>query len=288
MRVIIAGGTGLVGKRASALLQEQGHDVQVLSRRGEVQWDTISPCPPEVAKADAIINLAGASIGGKRWNRAYKEEMVRSRVETTRRLAEANPQAKWVQASAIGYYGINPGGPCKETRGPGDDYLANLCVAWEAEAPKHATILRFGHVLDAKEGFLARLLPIYKLRLGGPIAGGKQGLPWVHAGDVAAAIAWAIENGKPGPYNLAAPGAGTQGDFNKGLSGALKVCAKAPMPGFALRLAVGELGNYLVSGQKTPPDKLMAEGFEFEFPDLRGALTDVTGALKPASQVRNA
>lgn len=275
MHVIIAGGTGLVGKRVSKVLAEQGHQVQILSRSGAVQWDTISPCPPQVAEADAIINLAGASIGGRRWNKKYKVEMVRSRVETTKRLAEANPNAKWIQASAIGFYGINPEGECMEERGAGDDYLAALCVDWEAEAPEHATVLRFGHVLDANEGFLAELLPIYRMRLGGPIAGGKQGLPWVHAGDVAAAVAWALENGKPGPYNLAAPGAGTQGEFNRGLSAALGVCAKAPMPGFALRMAVGELGNYLIGGQKTPPNKLTAEGFQFEFPDLRGALADV-------------
>ncbi|MGB1697003.1 MAG: TIGR01777 family oxidoreductase [Thermoplasmatota archaeon] len=273
MQVAIIGGTGLVGKRTAALLRDAGHEVIVVSRsKGDVQWDTRSPCP---VQAEAIVNLAGASIGGKRWNKAYKQEMVRSRVETTRLVAEANPKAKWVQASAIGYYGINPDGDCVENRGPGDDYLANLCVAWEAEAPASATVLRFGHVLDKREGFLARLLPIYKMRLGGPIASGKQGLPWVHVEDVARAIVWALEHGARGPYNLASPGAGTQRQFNAGLARTLGVCAKAPMPGFALRMVVGELGNYLVGGQQTPPTRLLQEGFTFKHPDLEAALADV-------------
>lgn len=273
MQVAIIGGTGLVGKRTATLLREAGYEVIVVSRsKGDLQWDTRSPFPLHV---DAVVNLAGASIGGRRWNRAYKEEMVRSRVETTRLVAAANPDAKWVQASAIGYYGINPDGECLEGRGPGEDYLANLCVAWEAEAPEHATVLRFGHVLDKHEGFLAKLLPIYKMRLGGPIAGGKQGLPWVHVEDVARAIAWALEHGAEGPYNLASPGAGTQRQFNAGLARTMGVCAKALMPGIGLRLAVGELGNYLVGGQHTPPARLLEEGFTFNHAELEPALQDV-------------
>lgn len=273
MHVLLAGGTGMVGTKVRELLQKEGHQVTVLSRSGgDVQWDTRSPCP---VQADAVVNLAGASIGGRRWNRAYKQELYRSRVETTKRIAKANPDAKWIQASAIGYYGRAPEGICEEGKGPGDDFLARLCRDWESAAPDHATILRFGHVLDATGGFLGKLQPIYKARIGGPIGRGRQGLPWVHADDLAAIVAWALQNGRRRPYNVAAPGHVTQGQFNRAFAKALGVLAVAPLPGPILRLVVGELGSYLTVGQHTPPSRLLSEGYQFRFPDLESALADL-------------
>lgn len=275
MHVAIVGGTGLVGRHTAALLRSEGHEVTVVSRTGgDQQWDPKHTC---TVRAEAIVNLAGASIG-KRWSRRYKRELLRSRLQTTTRLAAANPNAKWVQASAVGYYGRNPEGTCTERRGPGDDFLANLAAQWERAAPRHATILRFGHVLDAEEGFLARLRPIYNFRLGGPIAGGKQGLPWVHVHDVARAISWALQQGEPGPYNVVSPESGTQKEFNDGLAAAMQVKAVVPMPAPMLRVAVGELSKYLVGGQHAPPKRLLQEGFEFQFPNLGEALADVLAA----------
>lgn len=292
--VLVTGASGLVGRHLVPRLLDAGHRVVVTSRDPAqhdwpaevtpVEWDGTEPLPWD-EPLDAMVNLAGASIGGRRWNRAYKEAIRQSRLRITDGLVHwiaARPEGRrpaLVTASAIGYYGIDPDGDCHEDRAPGDDFLGRLCQDWEAtasQAPTRVVRLRSGHVLAAEDGFMARLLPIYRLRLGGPIAGGDQGLPWIHVEDAARAYQWAVEtDGAEGAYNLAAPQPVTQGGFNKALARELGVCARAPLPGFALRIVVGELGRHLVGGQRTPPDRLQAAGFDFQHPDLPDALADL-------------
>lgn len=292
--VLVTGGSGLVGRHLVPRLLHAGHRVVVTSRDPArhdwpagvtaIPWDGTGPLARN-GPLDAIVNLAGASIGGKRWTRAYKQEIRDSRLRTTKALADwvaarpADERPVLVSASAIGYYGIDPQGPCHEDRAPGDDFLATLCRDWEdaAEAaPTRVVRLRCGQVMATGDGFLARLLPIYRMRLGGPIAGGRQGLPWVHVDDVARAYAWAVDDERAqGAYNLAAPDAVTQGEFNRALGQAMGVFVRVPLPGFALRIVVGELARHLIGGQQTPPDRLQEDGFTFRHPDLRLALEDL-------------
>lgn len=285
-RVLVTGASGLVGTEVVAQLVRAGHDVLAASREPNrhlwhpdvqpVHYEAGKPLPRGL---DAIINLAGASIGGKRWSRTYKQELVHSRLQAVRDAIAASPKAL-IQASAIGFYGMDPQGTCPEDRGPGDDFLADLCRRWEEEAAQNSgrtAVFRFGHVLsDGKEGILGRLVPLYKARLGGRIGSGEQGLPWVHVKDVARALVWAMDNETvQGTFNLAAPEAVTQRTFNDALADALGVRAPWWIPGAAMRVAVGELGPYLVGGQTTPADKLQAAGFTFQHPTLRGALRDL-------------
>lgn len=288
MRVLVTGASGLVGQETVRALQDRGHDVVASSRDPTehdwppgveaVAWDGPDAAP--VQDLDGIINLAGASIGGKRWSTRYKQTILDSRLRVTQgAVATADRDgAALINASAIGVYGRDPRGVCHEDRPPGDDYLAQVCRQWEATAMKagpRTAVLRFGHVLDADEGILGRLVPLYKARLGGRIASGKQGLPWVHKEDVARALVWALEGDAEGAYNLAAPEAATQADLDRELGRALGVCHAWRIPGFAMRIAVGELGPYLVGGQTTPPDRLREEGFSFRHPTLRGAMEDL-------------
>ncbi len=286
MKILVTGASGLVGTETLAQLIRGGHRALAASRdpdhhlwHPDVEPIHYVPGKPLPKGLDAIINLAGASIGGKRWSKIYKQELVHSRLQATRDAVAAAPAAL-VQASAIGYYGQNPDGVCHEDRGPGEDFLADLCRRWEEEAAQHKgrlAVFRFGHILsDGKEGILGRLVPLYKARLGGRIGSGKQGMPWVHVEDVARALVWAAENeAVSGTYNLAAADHVTQDAFNQELAHALGVAAPWWIPGPAMRLAVGELGPYLVGGQETPPDRLLAAGFQFKHPTLHDALANL-------------
>jgi uncharacterized protein (TIGR01777 family) len=286
MRILVTGASGLVGRATVQQLVVKGHHVLASSRAPDshewpegVETHRYSPSEPFPEDLDAIINLAGASIGGKRWTRAYRDELVESRIQVTRDAVAAAPAAL-VQASAVGYYGMKPEGPCFEDRVAGDDFLALLCQKWEGEANQHkgrTVVFRFGHVLDnGTAGILGRLVPIYKMRLGGRIASGQQGLPWAHVDDVASALVWAAESTEvAGTYNLAAPDTATQSDLNRELARALHVKAPWWIPGIALRGAVGGLGPYLVGGQASPPDHLLEQGFKFKHGALGPALDDL-------------
>lgn len=285
MQVLVGGASGLVGRAVTRRLLAAGHRVIAASRNPAahawpdgvqaVQWTGPEPWPEPV---DAVVNLAGASIGGKRWSRSYKRQLLQSRLQSTRGAAATARAhgARLVSAGAIGYYGIDPDGPCPEDRMPGDDFLARLAADWEAAADTpNRVVFRFAHVLHANDGILGRLVPLYRARLGGRIGSGKQGLPWIHVDDVASAIHWAVEGHGSGTYNLAAPQATTQSDVDRALGKALGVAHPWWIPGPAMRIAVGGLGPYLVGGQVTPPDRLLGDGFEFRFTDLDAAMADL-------------
>jgi uncharacterized protein (TIGR01777 family) len=276
MKVLVAGASGLIGTRLLAALRARGDEAVALPRFGAVPWT--------VEGVDAVVNLAGASIAGKRWSPAYKKELFDSRVLPTRALVEAIAKASQkprvlVSGSAVGFYGDGGDAIIDESTGPGKDFLSELAVAWEAEASK--TSIRFvlprtGIVLSSKGGALEKMLPPFKAFVGGPIGSGKQWLPWIHLQDEVDAILFCLDHQSlQGPVNLAAPGIVNMKDFAKGLGRALHRPSWAPVPAPVLRLAVGEFAEALLGGQRALPKKLESAGFKFRFPTLDAALADL-------------
>lgn len=287
MRILVTGATGLVG---SALLEAlaSSHECLITSRREGthphakvVVWDTRSPLP-KLPKVDAVVNLAGERIIGKRWTRKQKAEIARSRIETTGHLVDwIETQTKppvLVSASAVGYYGAWPKGACHESRPPGTDFAAKLCHDWEATANQAAgrrVIFRFGHIMG-NGGYLGPLVPLAKWHLAGPLGGGKQPMPWVHVDDVVGAIRWAIEGKVSGTFNLASPGAAgcTQKDFAKALGRALGKPFQLPVPGFAIGLRFGfDVATVVLGGQELDVSAIQQAGYAFKHHDLDETLT---------------
>jgi hypothetical protein len=236
-----------------------------------------------VSQADAVVNLAGRTIF-KRWSRAYKAQIVDSRVLTTRNIVSAmNGEGKiLISTSAVGYYGSRGDQALDEHSTPGNDFLARLSVDWEEtalDAEKQGVrvaIMRFGVVMGAGGGALAQMLPAFRMFAGGPLGSGRQWFSWIHMADLLAAIQFLLdrENAR-GPYNFCAPGAVRQKDFAKALGAALGRPAVVPAPSLALRLMMGEVSGVLLASQKVRPDRLIADGFTFRFADVDSALADL-------------
>ncbi len=303
MRVIVTGGTGLIGRALSAGLSSDGHEVIVLSRspdratglptgvRAEC-WDarTSDGWTHLADGADAIVNLAGANIAGagffpSRWTDERKRLIRDSRVNAGRAVAQAVEQARRqprvvVQASAVGYYGFHGDEELAEDAPTGNDFLAQLAGAdWEPSTAAveamgvRRVIVRTGVVLDAKDGALPRLALPVRLFVGGPIGSGKQWMSWIHLEDEVRAIRFLIENEQAsGPFNLAAPNPVTNAEFMRVLGHVLGRPSFLPLPGLAMRLAFGEVSDVLLEGQRAVPRRLLALGFQFRFPDAESAL----------------
>jgi len=275
MRVAIAGASGLIGTEVVRALRARGDEALALPRFGTAPWS--------VDGADAVINLAGASVAGKRWTPAYKQEIVDSRVLTTRALIDAIRSAKrkprvLLNASAVGYYGGRGDEVLDESAAAGSDFLANLGRQWEAEAqraPVRAVQVRTGIVLSAKGGALGKMLPPFKAFVGGPIGSGKQWFPWIHIADEVAALLWCIDHEMTGPVNLVAPGIVTMKEFAKALGHALHRPSWAPVPAAPLKILLGEIASALLEGQRAVPRKLLDSGFRFRFEDVNAALRDL-------------
>lgn len=292
MRVLVTGGTGLVGRPACDALRAAGHDVTVVSREpGRVParaigWDALRAAMPET---DAIVNLAGESLAGGRWTAARKAEIRRSRIEGTRALvqaiaaAEARP-AVLVTASAVGYYGDRGDAPLDEAAAPGGGFLARLCVEWEAEARRAEELglrvarLRFGMVLAPDGGAVAAMLLPFRAGLGGPLGGGKQWVSWVHRDDVVSLIVEALaSDAYAGAVNVTAPNPVTNRDFVRALGRAVHRPAFLPAPGFALRLLLGETADMLLTGQRVLPAVAQRAGHAWRQPELPAALETCVG-----------
>ena len=278
MRVAVAGASGLIGTHLGRALRDRGDETVALPRFGTAPWS--------VEGADAVVNLAGANVAGKRWTPEYKKEIEESRVRSTRALVEAIAAARrkprvLVNASAVGYYGGRGDETVDESAGPGADFLAKVVRQWEAEAqraPVRSVQLRTGVVLSAKGGALEKMLPPFKAFVGGPVGSGKQWFPWIHVADEVAAILWTIDHDLTGPVNLAAPGTVTMKEFARALGRALHRPSWAPVPPLALKLLVGgEFASVLLEGQRAVPKKLLDSGFRFRFSDVDSALRDVVG-----------
>jgi hypothetical protein len=309
MRIVIAGGSGFLGRSLTDALMAAGHRVQVLTRRPghnaalrqdrtfeRITWipdGTAGPWSAACSGADVVVNLAGESIGTGRWTRARKAQLRGSRLLATRSLARfvaesEQPPATFISASAIGFYGDRGDDALAEDAGPGEDFLAKLAVAWEHDAMAaqsdrtRVVLLRSGIVLDPREGALARMLTPFQLFAGGPFGSGRQYMSWIHRDDWVSLVRWAMETTDlRGPLNLTAPNPVTNRDFAEALGRALHRPAVVPVPGIALKLLLGEMaGPLLLFSQRVVPAKALERGFRFAYLTLDQALADL---LRPSA-----
>jgi hypothetical protein len=302
-RVAVTGATGLIGPPLIAALRERGREITVLTRDpararerldgvelDAVAWDPLAEPAPASALAgcDAVVHLAGAPVA-QRWSEAAKRAIRDSRVRGTRNLleglrraGEADASARprtLVSSSAIGYYGAHGEEPLDEDAPPGGDFLARVCVEWEAEAARAAELgmrvvqVRTGVVLDSAGGALSKMLPAFRLGLGGPLAGGRQYISWIHSDDLRGLICAALEDERwSGAVNATAPEPVPNRDFTRVLGRVLRRPALFPVPAAALRLLYGEMAEILTTGARVVPAKALVLGHEFRHPQLEQAL----------------
>jgi uncharacterized protein (TIGR01777 family) len=305
MRVFVAGGTGLVGSRLVPGLHQRGDQVVLLTRRPDharsalggactvVAGDPLRPGPwaEAVDDCDAVVNLVGENLFARRWDAAFKQAIRDSRVRATEALVQAlawRPRTAsggrkvLVSASAVGYYGPRGDDELTEDSPPGDDFLARVCVEWEAAARAaeplgvRVSVVRIGVVLDREGGALRQMLTPFRMGMGGPVGGGKQWVSWVHHADATGILRLALDNPEArGPINALAPGPVTNREFARALGRALGRPALVSTPAFALRLMLGEVAEAVLTGQRVRPQRAAALGYGFHFPDLDGALRDV-------------
>jgi uncharacterized protein (TIGR01777 family) len=282
-KIIIAGAGGLIGKPLIERLKNN-YEVVRLERGARDRWAA------QVEDAYAVVNLSGEPIAGKRWTSAQKKELIQSRLLTTKALVDAMAAASkkpavFLNASAIGYYGSRDEAPLDEMSASGTGFLPDLCREWERQANKaevlgiRTVFLRTGIVLSTRGGALAKMLPPFRLGLGGPLGHGRQYMSWIHIEDEVEAIVYALENeAMRGPVNLTAPQAVPMKDFAVALGKTLKRPAFFPVPAVVLKLALGEMSELLLEGQNVKPTRLEAAGFRFKHPHLEGALAALLGA----------
>jgi uncharacterized protein len=309
MRIVIAGGTGFLGSPLAEVYAEEGHDVRVLSRTlppGESRHESGTGVPgitrvgwkPDgrsgpwasvLDGADAVINLAGESIGDKRWTPQRKALLRDSRILPTRSLTAAiaavpTAPGVFISSSAVGYYG--PSGDEKKTEDspPGQDFLAQLCEDWEQEARKavrtgmRLAIVRTGVVLERTGGALPQMVRPFRLFAGGPLGSGRQYMSWIHRLDWVEMVRWIVATpDATGPINATAPHPVTNREFAKTLGSALRRPALVPAPPFALKLALGEFANSILTGQRVVPARAQALGYHFRYPELDIAFRGIFG-----------
>ena len=306
MRIVVTGATGTIGSAVCATLHRRGNDVVALSRDAararallgdgvEVHiWARPTDEPPPgraLEGADAVINLLGEPVA-QRWTAAAKQRIRESRTLTTWQLVngllalsqDLRPKAL-VSQSATGFYGPTSAPPIDEQSPAGHDFLAEVVAAWEAEAmgaepSVRVVTTRTGVVLSPSGGALAKMLPFFRAGIGGPVAGGKQWVPWVHMDDVVAGLIFCVDDGRArGPVNLVAPGAVDNAQLSKALGKALHRPALLPVPALALQLLYGEMAEMVTTGQHVIPVRLTDLGFVFRYPELGPALADVLGSV---------
>jgi len=296
MKFVIAGGTGLIGSALCSALLEKGHSLTVLTRSPVTSmpasnkkwrtWNPPSPGPWEEAVdgADAVVNLAGEPIAAKRWSETQKKKIRSSRIDTTRALVAAIAKASkkpglLLNASATGYYGPRGDEVLTEESPPGNDFLARVCVEWEGEAKKaedhgvRVIRLRTGIVLARGGGALAKMAPPFKFFAGGPLGSGKQWLSWIHIEDEVGLIVFLLEHPEArGPINSVAPNPVTMKVFCQTLGQVMRRPCWAPVPAFVLRLALGEMAEMLLTGQRVAPAAAQRLDYKFRYPALHEAL----------------
>jgi uncharacterized protein len=298
MRVAVTGATGTIGRALVAELVQRGDEVTALSRDPAavdlgvetLGWpDPKRERPPAGAfhGRDAVVHLLGETLA-QRWSDEAKREIRDSRVLATQNLVAALatlPDEKrprmLVSQSAVGWYGPRGSERIDEDQPAGGDFLAGVVRDWEAEARKapgmRVVLTRAGVVLSPKGGALEKMLPFFKLGIGGPVAGGKQYVPWVHLDDVVGAIVFCLAEQCSGPVNVTAPEPVTNRDFSRTLGRVLRRPAFAPVPGLAVKALYGEMATIVTTGQRAVPSRLTELGYEFRRPDLEAALRDATG-----------
>lgn len=284
-RIVLAGASGLIGRALATALRQRGADLRLLVRReptnrGELRWHAGGEPPSRdvldaLAGADALISLGGASVGRLPWTRSYKRELRDSRLDTTRALATAlrelggDAPATWLSASAVGYYGSQPGERLTEVSSAGDTFLAKLCVEWEAAALEAADLSRIVLLRTAPvihpEGVLKPMIALTRLGLGGPLGRGSQGWPWISLDDEVRGVLHALDHGLAGPVNLTGPAIVTANDVGRALARRLRRPFLIPAPAFALRLALGRdtADSLLLADAAVVPEALQQSGFRF-------------------------
>ncbi len=299
MRVIITGGTGLIGSALAKSLLADGHEVIVLSRnpgsakiepgvrienwtaRSGDGWSNL------ITSDTAIVNLAGAGIGDKRWSDERKKLILESRVNAGAAVVDAIEKAAEkprvvIQSSAVGYYGTPGDQVLTEDSPAGDDFLADVCKQWEDSTQAvesmgvRRVIIRSGVVLSMDGGALPRMLLPFKLMVGGPIGNGSHWFPWIHIDDEVKAIRFLIENdGAKGVFNVMAPNPLTNGDFTHEVGKIMQKPAVIPVPKLALQLMFGEMAIMVIDGQRAIPQRLQNQHFEFTYPTIEPALNNL-------------
>ncbi|MFA9559261.1 TIGR01777 family oxidoreductase [Evansella sp. AB-rgal1] len=297
MKIAIAGGSGFIGKTVSSKLIELNHDVYILTRNPNnkqkkgvqfVQWLSKGSTPEkELEGIDAFINLAGENLNSGRWTKAKKEEILQSRISATNEVVRIIKALKkkpevLVNGSAVGFYGTSIQNTFTEADShPGSDFLATVVREWENTASKasddvRVVFSRFGMVIDKDEGALKKMLLPFKLFIGGNLGSGQQWMSWVHIEDVANTLIFCIENKQlEGPVNVTAPNPVRMKEFGKTVAAELGRPYWAPVPGFFLRVALGEMSVLVVEGQRVLPKKLEEANFQFQFPELTPAIKDL-------------
>jgi uncharacterized protein len=305
MRITVTGATGLIGTRLVAALLERGDEMTVLSRRPEdarrslgveaIRWRTeVEPAPVEgLAGRDGVVHLAGESIA-QRWTPESKERIRLSRERGTARLVEglekSEPRpAVLVAASAVGYYGARGAEHLDEAASSGAGFLAGVCEEWERSAAAAGELgmrvvsLRTGVLLDRADGGLARMLPVFRLGLGGPVAGGEQYLSWITPDDLVRMYLAALDDPEwSGPVNATAPEPVTNREFAHALGHVLHRPAVLPVPAFALRALYGEMASVVTTGQRVVPARAIERGFQFQHATIHGALAEAVAQPKAA------
>jgi uncharacterized protein (TIGR01777 family) len=297
MKCVVSGGTGFIGRRLVSRLLEQQHYVGVWSRKPGLEkrtavasftWDPLQGEPPaeSLNSMDAVIHLAGEPVA-QRWSAEVKKRIHDSRVLGTRNLVNAIAQVKHkpsilVCASAVGYYGDRGEEVLTEASRQGDGFLSDVCRGWEIEADRAAELglrvvkLRIGIVLGKDGGALAPMLPVFRAGVGGRLGSGTQWMPWIHVDDITELLLHAVESDIRGVWNATSPNPVTNADFTRQLGSALHRPAIFPVPRFALKLAFVEFGASMLDSARVIPAAATASGFHFRYPQLAGALSNLT------------
>lgn len=286
-RIAITGSSGLIGAALVGFLKSEGHTVQRLVRRApiapdEVQWDPktgfvdLEP----LRGVDAVIHLAGAGVGDKRWSKKYKAEILNSRLLGTTAIANAVNELKpqvFISSSAIGWYGESGNRAVVESDRVGDDFLAAVCREWEGAADIATGVrtvkLRTGLVLDPTGGALGKMLPLFRFGLGGKMGSGKQWWSWITLHDLIRALRFLLENPLSGPVNLTSPNPVTNQEFTSALARAMHRPALFPAPAFALKIAMGGFSSEILGSKKVLPNVLSEAGFTWDYPHISDALS---------------
>ncbi len=307
MKLLIAGGTGFIGREILKKISERDIEAIVLVRKEELisenlynlkgitfepyEYGMTSEIPEElIANSDGIINMAGEPIFSLRWNREKKKRILASRVAITRQIVNGLEKIKdgknrvLINASAVGYYGDKGTEKVRESDHPGDDFLAKVCRKWEEEALRggnfntRVVLMRTGIVLGKNGGALKKMVLPYIFGLGGPLGGGDQYVSWIHLEDIAEAYLFALENKDlRGGVNATAPNPITMKEFSRVLGNVLNKPYIFKTPTFALELLMGEVAKTVTTGQRAIPFKLMEKGFKFNYPFVYKALEEIYG-----------